>query len=248
MIVVPNLYDRLQAWIHAIPAGRVTTYAALAEALGDIAAVRWVADWVFHAQDVTLPCHRIVLKSGQVGESPGGDSTGKASRLRAEGIEFEDRIDLRRFGWQPETDQPLVTLQHSQQSIREQTLLEAPSIEPSTVGGVDLSYVPADGTHGDRAVAAYALVEVSSGKLLWSHTTCVPVGFPYIPGYLSFRELPPLLSLAKEVQAAGKMADALLVDGNGILHQRRAGIAVHLGVLLDHPAVGGQQIPALRYL
>jgi deoxyribonuclease V len=101
------------------------------------------------------------------------------------------------------------------------------------VGGVDLSYRPPD-----IAVAAFALVDVTSGELIWSKTITRKVEFPYIPGFLSYRELPILLDLLNEVQDQDKLPQILLVDGNGILHQRGAGIASHLGVLADLVTVG----------
>jgi deoxyribonuclease V len=64
------------------------------------------------------------------------------------------------------------------------------------------------------------------------------VVFPYITTYLSFREIPILLDLLDEVRAAGRMAEILLVDGSGILHHRRAGIASHLGVVASIPTIG----------
>ena len=61
---------------------------------------------------------------------------------------------------------------------------------PQLVGGVDVSYVGPD-----EGVAAYALVEVATGKLLWSTTIRRPVRFPYITSYLTFRELPLLIGI-----------------------------------------------------
>ena len=61
------------------------------------------------------------------------------------------------------------------------------------------------------------------------------VRFPYIPGLLSFRETPPLLSAFEKLK---NTPDVLLVDGQGLAHPRRFGIASHLGVLFDMPSVG----------
>lgn len=59
--------------------------------------------------------------------------------------------------------------------------------------------------------------------------------FPYVPGFLSFREIPVLLEAFKKLKT---QPDVLCVDGQGIAHPRRLGIATHLGLVLDIPSVG----------
>ncbi len=62
-----------------------------------------------------------------------------------------------------------------------------------------------------------------------------PTCFPYVPGLLSFREIPAVLEALAQLQGR---PDLLLCDGQGIAHPRRFGIAAHLGVLCDIPAIG----------
>ena len=83
------------------------------------------------------------------------------------------------------------------------------------------------------------------------------VKFPYISSYLSFRELPVLVDLYDAARNAGRLADLFMIDGTGIMHPRRAGIATHFGILTDTPTLGitkkllagkfnGQDVPALE--
>jgi deoxyribonuclease V len=109
---------------------------------------------------------------------------------------------------------------------------------PEFVGGVDVSYAGTDRSGPVRGVAAYVIVHVPTGELVWSQTAEKTVHFPYIPGFLAFRELPILLKLFEQVRQSDRLADVVLVDGNGILHQRQAGIASHLGISAGIATIG----------
>ena len=233
---IPDLAGRLRELIAQVPAGRVTTCGALAEALGNRIAARWVGQFALeHHHTAGCPCHRVVRAEGQLGPYIDGGTKAKAARLAAEGIEVQrDALDLKRYGFDRfVSDRPLEQLRKVQEALLDKVALKPRRRIPKLVGGVDVSYP----SHGE-GVAAYALVETDSGRLVWSKTVRRRVEFPYITTYLSFRELPILLELLEEVRTAGRISQVLLVDGSGILHQRHAGCATHLGVVASLPTVG----------
>jgi deoxyribonuclease V len=230
---VPDVLAILRDLVLQVPPGRVTTYRALAEALGDPGATPFVAEWLMSLDAADLPVHRVVHASGAVGRAWGKMPEEMVVRLRAEGVHVVgDEVSplIRYFFWEFRTDRPLERLQAEQEEIGRRVVL-VPLAEARTVGAVDIAY------RGDEAVAAYVLGELG-GDVVDYVVARTPVRFPYIPTYLSYRELPAYLAVVAEAERAGLAADVLLVDGSGVLHPRRAGVAAHLGVLLDRPTVG----------
>jgi deoxyribonuclease V len=232
-LFIPDLECELESLLRQVPEGRATTFGDVARALGDVGAARWVAQTV-RSGDLPADCptHRVVMKSGELG---GENPSEQRKRLKDEGLLIaSESVDLASIGFSDfESSQPLAMLKAAQNKVPTQLELTPYEDTPDEIAAVDLSY-PGDGT----AVACYALVETATGKLLWSDTVHRNVPFPYISGYLSYRELPILLELLEHVQGQRPVADVVFVDGNGILHPRRAGIASHLGVLADLRTVG----------
>ncbi len=233
---IPDLAGRLLELLGQIPRGRATTYGALADALGNRIAARWVGHFLMHHQhDQQCVCHRVVRAGGELGQFIAGSQAIKSRLLLAEGIDARSgRVDLRRFGFDRFVgDRPLERLKRVQEELLAKVSIRSRRRLPRLTGGVDVSY--ANATEG---VAGYALVERESGRLVWSTTVRRPIHFPYISTYLTFRELPILLELVDEVRRADRLSEVLLVDGTGILHPRGAGIASHLGVTAGLPTIG----------
>jgi deoxyribonuclease V len=105
-------------------------------------------------------------------------------------------------------------------------------LEPvTTVAGVDVAYAD----EGDRAFAAVAIINVSTGGIEKIVSAEGEARFPYAPGLLSFRELPVLAAALAQVS---EPPDLVICDGQGIAHPRRFGLACHLGVVYDIPTIG----------
>jgi deoxyribonuclease V len=221
-----------------VPKGKVTTYRAIASALGDPIAARAVGQiMASNEQPDVYPCYKVVHSDGNVGNYSGqGGIKEKIRRLQTEGIKVKGGhvVGLSKYLFSDfsSSKKPLKRLRELQEELSSKISL-VPQGVPKTAGGVDISYR----SHFWGA-AAYVLLEVSSKRLLGKEVIQKEVSFPYIPTYLAFRELSLLQTLLGKVIEGKKMADVVLVDGNGILHPRHAGVASHLGVLLDIPTIG----------
>ncbi len=99
------------------------------------------------------------------------------------------------------------------------------------VAGVDVSY--------DKTTrlchAAIVVIDREMMETVAETTLSEPARFPYVPGLLSFREIPPLIDALKKVRAP---IDVFIADGHGYAHPRRFGLASHLGVVVDTSTVG----------
>jgi len=100
-----------------------------------------------------------------------------------------------------------------------------------TVAGVDVSYRK----HGTTFHAAVVVLTYPDLQFVDQASAAAESCFPYIPGLLSFRELPVLLEAFRKLQS---VPDLVLVDGQGIAHPRRLGLASHLGLWLGLPTIG----------
>jgi len=102
---------------------------------------------------------------------------------------------------------------------------------PRTVAGLDCAF----SRDKQRIVAAVVVQSLPDLRVIGTAKAVLPVTFPYIPGLLSFREAPVCLAAIEKLDLE---PDVFLVDGQGIAHPRRLGLAAHLGLFLDRPTIG----------
>ena len=233
-IEIPDVEAALRDLVLQIPPGKVTTYKALAEALGDPAAVRFVAGWLSSHSD-ELPVHRVVHASGAVGKGEFAGPEEFAERLRREGVRVEGlkvKPLIRYFTADFRTERPLEKLRREQEEVAKRIVIRPLPRDIELVAGLDMAYP------GKEAVGVCVVCD-RSGEPVDYVEVRERVNFPYIPTYLSYRELPVYLKALKAMREKKRLdPDVILVDGNGILHPRKVGIASHLGVLVGKPTVG----------
>jgi len=118
-----------------------------------------------------------------------------------------------------------------QRRLSDQVLRSGEVVKPRFIAGVDVSASRARGT----ATGAVIVLEYPGLSLVEAKVVHGEVDFPYLPGLLSFREAPLVLEVFEILETK---PDLVLVDGQGIAHPRRIGLASHLGLFLDVPTIG----------
>lgn len=240
----PDLLEELRRLLAQIPRGAATTCGSIARALGDREAARWVGWALRHDmtdEDVrNLPLHRVVALDGTWFGSPGLPPEAKADRARSEGFSFVAGAALPATAvWADfQATYPLQRLAAEQTRASQQVVIppDVGRISPPQVewvGGIDLAY-PAAGV----AQVGYSVCHWPDGERVVYLAKRFPVRFPYITGYLAYRELPALAGFLDTAAPAAPKPDVLFVDGAGILHPRRLGVAAHLGVVRGIRTIG----------
>jgi deoxyribonuclease V len=116
-----------------------------------------------------------------------------------------------------------------------------------TIAGLDAAFVLTESQalrkksrwerlrEANRAIGCVVLFRYPEMEELERTYAVVPLEFPYVPGFLSFREVPALLAALEKLK---RQPDLLFCDGQGYAHPRRMGLATHLGIWLDRPTIG----------
>lgn len=118
-----------------------------------------------------------------------------------------------------------------QQRLAAQVCLQDDVPQVQRIAGLDVGFEE----QGRITRAAAVLMDATTHQPLAEAVVRIPTVMPYIPGLLSFRELPALL---QALAALPHIPDVLMVDGQGIAHPRRLGLAAHLGVVTNLPCIG----------
>ena len=137
------------------------------------------------------------------------------------------RHDLMAYNWPDDLEQA----REIQARLRHQVICENDLDTVNFVAGIDVGFE----NNGKTTRAAVAVLNFPELTLHEKIVNRTPTCFPYIPGYLSFRELPGVMDALLQLKTT---PDLILCDGQGIAHPRHFGIACHLGILTGIPTIG----------
>ena len=121
-----------------------------------------------------------------------------------------------------------------QRSIAERVRFKPLGSPPTTIAGVDVSFRRVGYKEYD-AQCGVAVLSLPDLKIVDSVRWQGDVTFPYVPGLLSFREIPSVVEALEDLTV---WPDVIMTDGQGYAHPRRLGLACHLGIALDIPTFG----------
>jgi deoxyribonuclease V len=219
--------------VSQVPKGRVTTFKDVAEALGDPVAARAVGT-ILAGPEVPEECprHRVILSDGRVAGTINA-ARADARLLAKEGVEVKGGrvagLDALRFT-KFKSNAPLSRLRQEQERLAGRRHPGPLPRQVDRLVGVDVAYGSVD-----VAYAAAVEVDVADFEVVRERGVRLDVGFPYIPTYLGYRELPAVEAVLDGWDLEGAL---LLIDGQGTIHPRRFGIACQAGVALRAPAIG----------
>jgi len=236
---IPDLYAIVLKSLKSIPQGKVTTYGEIGKALGDKISARAVGYiMATNRWPDIYPCYKVVGSDGNIGGYSLGTDL-KKRKLRKEGIRIvgghiENLKEIIVMSKDLKIPPVLESLQRLQQYLGGKVDLSNFYGEPRYVVSLDLGYINGP---PDISIATACLFDLEENKVLSLAISVVPIFMPYIPTYLAFRELPAAL-LALEKILDVRYPDIIAVDGQGILHPRKFGIASHIGVITNIPSIG----------
>jgi len=121
-------------------------------------------------------------------------------------------------------------LANIQIKLAKQVIKEDIATNYQTIAGVDVSF-----SQNDKAVAAAVLMDRGTMEIKEKVTREVELTFPYIPGFLGFRESNAMISV---LNCLKNDFDVIMINGHGILHPRGFGLASHVGVMMNAPTIG----------
>jgi deoxyribonuclease V len=232
-----DLFKYTYDLVRQIPNGKLSTYGAVAQALGDIHASRAVGRMMNQNPDADdMPCYKIVHSDGRLGGFGLGIDD-KIRRLKRDDILVKDGkgkiVDFENVLFDNfKTNYPLKKLRQEQVELSKKLILKDDFNEIKTVAGIDVAYPE---NEFEDVCGACTVMDYKTEQIIEEKTVFAKTYFPFISTYLAYRELPIVKKLVKNLESKPTI---LMLDGNGVLHPYGFGLASHAGIILDMPTIG----------
>lgn len=230
-----NLFEYTYDLVQQIPLGKVSSYGAVAQALGDTVAARAVGRMMNQNPDADdMPCFKIVHSDGRLGGFGLGIND-KIRRLQEDTIRVKAGkiIDFEVVFFDDfKTTYPLKKLRQEQISLSRKIKVQNDFRGIDTVAGIDVAYPE---NEFDQACGACVVLDYDTRQVIDETIVFTKTEFPFISTYFAYRELPIVEQLVNQLKEKPSL---LLLDGNGIIHPYRCGFASHAGFVLNLPTIG----------
>ncbi|KYK23363.1 hypothetical protein AYK24_01075 [Thermoplasmatales archaeon SG8-52-4] len=230
-----NLFEYTYDLVRQIPDGKLSSYGAVAEALGDKIAARAVGRMMNQNPNAdTMPCYKIVHSNGRLGGFGLGIDN-KIKRLNKVNIEvINDKIiDFDSVFFKDfKTDFPLKNLRTDQIKLSKKVKLQDDFKKINSIAGIDIAYPK---NEFEEACGACVVMDYNTKEIIDRKTIFWETNFPYISTYLFYREFPIIREL---VNILKHEPTVFMFDGNGILHTYGIGLATQAGIELNKSSIG----------
>jgi deoxyribonuclease V len=230
-----NLFEYTYNLVRQIPDGQISSYGAIADALGDTVASRAVGRMMNQNPDADdMPCYKIVHSDGRLGGF-GLGCDDKIKRLNDVGIFIKEGriVDFeKKFFNDFKTQYPLKKLRKEQIVLSKDIKIKDGFNTIETVAGMDVAYPKSE---FDEACGACVVIDYKTREVIEEKIAYSKIEFPYISTYLTYREKPLIEKLIKKINTKPTV---FMFDGNGILHPYGIGLASHIGVLYNLSSIG----------
>ncbi|MFZ8856391.1 MAG: endonuclease V [Candidatus Nanopusillus sp.] len=218
-----EIIEELRKLISTIPYGKVTTFKILSEHLGDIYSIKFIINYY---KKLNGPWWRVVNSDGIINDKI------QEELLKKEGIEIINNkiVNLEKYLFDNFNikEKILKKYRKIQEELASKIILEDNIDYINLIGGVDLSY------KNDIGYVVYVILDKNL-KLINKYIFKEKIEFPYIPSFLAFREGEPIIKTFNKIK---EKIHILFINGHGISHPFKLGLASYVGVNLNIPTIG----------
>lgn len=230
-----NLFEYTYDLVRQIPDGSVSSYGAVANALGDKIAARAVGRMMKQNPNAdTMPCYKIIHSNGKLGGFGRGIDD-KIRRLNEVDIQVKAGkiVNFKTVFFNDfKTNFPLKKLREEQIKLSKKIILKDEFKRIETVAGIDVANPK---NEFDYASGACVVMDYKTKQIVEKKTIFWETDFPYISTYLFYREFPVIRELVNILKSDPTI---FMFDGNGVLHPYGIGLATQAGITLNKPSIG----------